>query len=354
MAIIGIDSISIKIESTKGGTEAPSTVYRTILGVGVITNDYDKFQIKYSNTLDKIFKTLSYVERTKKIYCNYDFKEIYNKYGYPIHSLFLKEMANDIASLHIFYTVIPKSAKMFAYGKLEKAVKHKLSERELDFDKILNKTNAYFPLVGVWCKRDYLRENVSEIYLDGITPITFDGWNNIKDMPIKIFFTGDRCNALISTADILVYLIKQRLQSGRLRYELENFPKILPELKNKIDVFTIGKPAFKYISPTDNKNLNINNHLNHPIIFLFKDESAHITTEIVEGLEGYSKVYDFASKINGSVKFFDKQGDKGKIKKGDYLVYFTDDGEKSVKIIKGVMDNDINIASFQELKNQKL
>ncbi len=353
MAVIGIDTLSIDIKnSQRQNAKESSFAFRTILGVGVVVNDYEKFRLAYSEAILKAFKTISYTEKEKEVYCNYDFRKIYELSNAPVHNLFFREISKHIDGLYVFNTTFSKSTKMFAYSEISEELGHKLSEDAFDFDKAINKITAYFPLIGVWCDRDYLRDEVSQIYIDGITPIRFNGWRNIQHLPLEILFEGDKCNAVIATADIIAYLISMRLRQKRLKYGEDGFREALPELNDRLRYVAVTRGFFKYINPVSNKNLNINSYLNHPIIFLFKDEAKQVTTEVIRALPGFDSVYNFAFRKNGSVKFFDKQNDQGKIREGDYIVYFSEDGKRELSTIKGVMGENINLLSFDQVRKE--
>lgn len=352
--VIGIDTILIN--SGAANQNLNTKTFKSLLGVGILTNDYNAFTTHYDNAIQKALISAGY-NKDKRVYSNYDFTKIYNITTVPIHELFFKEINKHIDGICIFFTAFSKTSKMRSYGRLEKELKHKLSHSVLGFDEILNKLDPYFPLIGIWRYRDYLRQNVDEIFVDGVTSKPFDGWREIQDLPIKIMFSGDKCNPLISTADILAYLItlrsKKRYRISRnkekSKYTPDNLLSMLPELKNKIKVAIINEKAFRYISPLTNKGLNINYKLKHPIIFLLKDKSQYLTTEVLESLPNFNLIYDFACSKGASVKFYDKDEDKGRMEKGDYIVYFSEEGKKAATMINRIVP-EIKVMEFNGSK----
>jgi len=340
---IGVDSILIN-RRRPGETVS---YFKSLVGISVYTDDYEDFKDKYSKAIESAL-IRSGISRDRSIYCNYDLKTFHDTYNVAIHEYFFDKIKKHISEIHISYTVINKDAVMFAYGQREKELKHKLSKSDLDFDEILNKLNPYFPLISVWTQGKTLTQSQNEIFIDGVTVPKFEGFKRIQNLPLNIFFSGDKCNPLISTADILLYLLDLRLRKYKLLYKPENFSKALPEIADKVRVHPIGTSVFKYISPLDNSPININSYLKHPMIFLFRENSPNVTAEALESTRGFQKIYDFAFKKDGSFKFYNKNEDKGRILDGDYLVYLDEKSKNDANVFKRINKN-INVISFEEI-----
>lgn len=357
-AFVGIDTISLGAKAGRVRTPGDGS-FKSLLGAAVFVNDYDKFKIDYDNAIDRTLISLM-MQREKKIYCNYDFKKLYNITRRPVHEIFFSNISRHIDGLYIFFTAFRRSSQMRVYGHIEKQLQHKLSKDTLKFEEIIDALDPYFALIGLLRNRWRFKTEASKIFIDGQTAKPFDGWDKIRYLPFEVLFSGDKCNPLIATADILAYFITLRSkklyrmnrEGEKSRYRPENFPNMLPELQGKITSDVVNERAFKDISPLSGTNVDMNNKLWHPIVFLLKDQSQHLTTEVAEALPGFDAVYDFAYDVGAAVKFFNKDEDKGRIKAGDYIVYFTDDGKRAANTMKGIMP-DITIMEFKSIAKRK-
>ncbi|MCL4362393.1 hypothetical protein M1585_02860 [Candidatus Parvarchaeota archaeon] len=345
---IGIDSGPITIDYTAQNGVTKS--FHAQIGVAVSTDDYAMFSKKYDEAISKSL-IKARLKRERTIYCNYDFNKIFKITGYPIHQYFFEEIYKHIADMDIIITKLPKTVTMPIFGRFSRENKLKLNENKLDFDNILAHLHNYFPLVCSWRINQLIKETHAEVFLDGITPTEIDGLRHLVGLPILINFSGDRCNPLISTSDILIALIALRLKKNKLFYDRKGLKTIFPELAWKPRVHIITEHDFPYISP-QTKPANMDSMLRHPIIFVFRPQNPFIDTDTLKNDVKFAPVFDFAAKIKGAVKFFDGDGgDKHRIIDGDYIIYLEEKGKAAADLLIG-LGKKITAIPFNDLKKE--
>lgn len=340
---MGIDTHYLKIKYTKN---CQVKRFKSLVGIGVSTRDFQVFGKAYDNAIQKSLKSCD-LKQNRDILCNFDFLKLFQECRKPIHQIFFNEIAPHIESINVFYTLFNPTIKMRWMGYKEKELKHKLSKPYLEFDEILDKVVNYFPAICVWRIKDFLNENNISCHLDNFSLQPCDAWKEIKDMPLKVFFSGDKCNPLISTADIVINLLQLRLAKARKFYQYGNFRSILPELNNKVFECSISHRHYNSISPLDNKLINLRDYMQHPIIYIL-NESEFIDSNELKSDSIMDKVYNLAYAKCGCVKIYDKKEDKRHIKDGDYIIYFTDKGKNFVEILKKMKKkiNGLNIGDL--------
>ncbi len=331
---IGIDSNVIDRAKIIQPDGTPKSEFRILLSIGLYVKDYDKFKSKYSIAMENTFNQLG-LPLEKKVYSNYDFIKLHNINHLPIHKIFYNQIRSDIDKLYIYFTAISKYTKMNAYGKKAKEEKIKLTKPYLQGDEIINHLSSSFPLICVWKTNSFFAYKNFNILLDGITPIDFDGWKQISQLPIQIVYNGDRCNSLVSTSDILIKTLDIFMSENKLRFTFENLKSIF-KVKNDIEIYPIGKSDFKYISPLSKGRINIEKNIRHPLVFLLNESSHLIKIKELENNREFNKIFDFAYKIDGGVKYFEKPADTQIINESDFIIYFSEEGKKSAEIISKI------------------
>ena len=56
----------------------------------------------------------------------------------------------------------------------------------------------------------------------------------------------------------------------------------------------------------------------------------------LENNREFNKIFDFAYKIDGGVKYFEKPADTQIINESDFIIYFSEEGKKSAEIISKI------------------
>lgn len=336
---MGIDSLSIEKGKIK-----PMQV---IVGMAVYVEDYEKFAESYSKTINTIFLKLG-ISPEKKIYCNYDFTKLYNIHSRPVHAMFYYEIIKHIDKLHICFTDIRETATMNVYGLKSKQEQLKLSSPEIEGRDILNKISHYFPLISLWKLHGWIGQDKPEIFVDGVTAPNFEAFRSIKDTKLRIYYSGDKCNPLIATADILLKFMELELNKKKQRYNIDGIKNSITMPYGKVFIYEVDKRDFRSISPLS-KNLNLANYVKHPLVFVLNEVTKYNKIKDLENNPelGYP-LFDFANKVGGGLKYYNPQEDGSIIGKTDYLIYFSEEGKKSAESLKRAVG--VQIKAFEEIK----
>lgn len=345
--VFAIDTYLLHNEYTDTRTGVKKS-FKSMIGVAVSTKDYDNFKKGYTAAIEATLKACG-EKKTKEVYCNYDFNVLYGKTGIPVHQIFFKEISPYIESINIFYSLFKKSASMNAWGQLEKELKHKLSKPQLSFDEIINRLNNSFPLFCVWKASAFIKDNNLTVISDHFQAKKCDAWVEIEDINLVVLHSGDRCNALIATADIIIQLIELRRRKAKRLYQYGTFREILPEMKNRVYEMSIHGGHFKQISPLSGQNIELTDKLKHPIFFILKDKNSFLDADSLKNELSLAPIFNLAFEKDGSVKFFNKSEDLKKIKDEDYMLYFSDEGKKAIDFIKQTLKRKIIMLDFKAL-----
>ena len=330
---IGIDSILVKKEWVHPTTGEQKS-FKCVLGCGISTKNYSEFKDLYDNAIDATLKSCG-IKKDKFIYCNYDFSKIFAQCGIPIHQIFWRNIAPSIEAVNIFYTLFKKDYTPLAFGRLERELKHKLSNEVLNFNELVEKhLNNYFPYICVWRIKDFLSKNGITPMLDSFQGKITEAWEEISHIPIHVYPSGDKCNPLISTADIALQLVELRLNRQKKFIQYGNFRSILPEMNNKVYEYSISGYHYRKIIPLHSKNIRVKDRYKHPIVFVFKDKNQFISSEALKNEPTMDTIFTFANMLDGCVKFFKSEEDTQLIQNGDYAVYFSDEGKRAIETFK--------------------
>ena len=176
------------------------------------------------------------------------------------------------------------------------------------------------------------------LWLDNFQGRSTVAWNIIWGKKPNIFYKGDYCNAVISTADILAGAIDNFLIDKPFsRKSIGNILGDKLKLRGKVNI--IGSPDLRWIVPVSRKMINTSRFLKHPIYYL-------ITQKRPKGLEYKESIHQFefspifdeivniAFKNNGAIKFYDRTQDFMHIKKDDRVIYFEETGQEIAKSLE--------------------
>ena len=102
----------------------------------------------------------------------------------------------------------------------------------------------------------------------------------------------------------------------------------------------IGGDVIKFIRlkdiiPLDDKNnIQINNFLKSPTIYVIKEVSEKVTKKLIENSVLSDKICNFCFDNDGCCKFFDPEKDHLSISESDYFISFGDVGDKTIEELK--------------------
>ena len=148
-----------------------------------------------------------------------------------------------------------------------------------------------------------------------------------------VFTNGDCSNAVISTADLLIELLDNRLLKSRKHLIFDNIRPALPEFGDKVLVYPIDNKDLPKITPLEKKEINTNENLRHPVFWVFKGDQM-IDSSTFKKSKTFRNLIDYASSKYGIVKLFDKSKDIRYVQKGDFGVYINTAGKEIIETYK--------------------
>lgn len=308
-------------------------LFKAPLGVAVTLDNYADYKKFYDKTLAELFKKHGR-NREKYVYSASGIMSLFNN---PAESdeffeNFFKAVASRIKHLDIFYTYFPKNQppSISIYGRGQTPVET-LSPIKFIENKLIN---AY-PHNCAWRFVETHSEfKDNQIFLDHFQSEVTQSWFALQNLPnIHIFLKGDECNCAISTADILLKIINNRLFRAKKGLYPNDLEDILPEVSDRLTSHFLGAKYLQYLVPVFPKQINFEDKIKHPIIYLLREpESPIVTRKVSESSPLWACIQNLAFQYDGCVKFFDPNTDYKKIKPGDIMTYMGPEGEKAASI----------------------
>ena len=308
-------------------------VFKAPFGVAVTISDYPNYKILYNQVLGKLFKKYGR-PREKYVYSASGIMSLFNN---PAESDdffedFFKEIVDSIKHLDVFYTYFPKNQpqSISIYGKGQTPVE------ELSPIKFIeNKLNNAYPHCCTWRyieAHPEFKEN--PIFLDHFQSEVTLAWFTIQHLPnVFVFLKGDECNCGISTADIILKIINNRLYRSRKGLYPDHLKGILPEVADRLTSHFLGLKYLPYLVPIFPKKINIDDKIKHPVIYLIREPGSFAASRRVsEASPLWNCIQNFAFQLDGCAKFFDPNTDFRKMKEGDFMTYMGPEGEKAASI----------------------
>lgn len=252
--------------------------------------------------------------------------------------------------LHVFYTLFSKDrlGEVKVYGRLSKRKQIKLSKPTFTYDELRTKhlVNA-FPLICAWRLTEYLHPHTIEFHIDSYEGHICEAQEELEQRNFNFFVysSGDCSNPVISTADLLIGLIDNRLSSQNKYLLFQEIQSMLPEFGGKLRIYPIKNKHLPKITPLDSIEINTLAHLKHPVFWVFKGDEM-INSSVMKHSRTYRNLVDYVASQAGTVKMFNSSKDADYINEGDYGVYIGSRGKDIIntyrKIGKRLKPYDMN------------
>lgn len=237
-------------------------VFKFLLGASISTKDRDRFKDVYIESLKKSIEASGFASN----HIIYDSNLLVSESGYKMTEVvprFLNLLCNEIVKIDLYcaYYTHP----MTLYGETQRHTIYPI--------KFLHIIDSSFPHI---CASKYVREYGIEmddtLELDHFQLGKTPAWEHLEssECKIKLYFSGDMCNPLISTADLIIRLIEERLED---RVDETSTKKALIKgceiLSKNIKFYPLGRDTEekRYATPRLTLHANVNHLIKHPIIF---------------------------------------------------------------------------------------
>jgi len=319
--IVGFDAKETIRTDTKGNR------YNYPLGVSVEIFDFNKFKERYDKSIKTISKKYD-IENKRKVYSFQYFAKLYGMdSAIDISKCFLNEIKKNIITTNVYFTNISeiKTPKIFMYCEDGIGVKKPTKE----FIKTLIQPYSYI------CAWKYLNENKnskSKLFIDNFQAQTTRAWQKIQSNKPIIYYKGDLCNPVISTADMLAGVIDSEMQNSKFCIDSIN-EIVTKNLGLKGKTYLIGSPDLSYISPVSRQQIDTSMLLKHPVYYLITEKRPTEMDyyEFRDQFE-FSKIFDdivnIAYENNGSIKLYEASRDYKFFTKDDRIIYYEKNGKE--------------------------
>lgn len=327
--------------------DGQSKDFNALLGVSVSVNDPISFGEAYSKVMSAIFEKASF-EIRRPVYKAKDLNQLF--YPTSINPLdeFLKGIAPHVDALDVYYAYFldresGDDLKPFIDIYYAETTKRK-KVSAIDFLHIVEES---YP---AYCALDHINQMAHvdiKIYVDHFKIRQCEAWKQIYSYK-NLFITpwGDRCNYLISAADILASAIDDRLRRNNKRFK--EAVEVLPEFESKV-ILNPSRNCIYLLSPAKDEFARMEEKIVRPVTYIlpmdpkkFSEHYPKIDQKdmIIDSVIG-DRLISEAVKNSTSIKFFDPTSDTNKIQKSDTFLYFDDYGKEKVNILQsfGFKDN---------------
>jgi len=352
---VGVDTIVLKRRAVRP-TEAPPQeglgFFEALLGVSITTEDREGFKAKYDAALTDVFKSNG-LRRKKKCYkAAHLVKQVSDKAPSIIEGILAK--LDELVSRIDIYCAYYGQDFISIYGRAR-------GER-LEPIAFINKVQNAFPHVCAW---KYLSRVLGlangSFELDHFEGKSTPAWRDLSKSTssIKVFHSGNECNALISVSDLVLKYV-DTFHRGKVSGKslVETLTSRLPTFENRTYYHNLGARTedLNYSAPDLPFDIDTSPFFKHPLYFLVWNPQAprDIVKPSFEWSSVYNRVMERAFIEDGSVKFL--SFDRDPIfwdPQTDFLVPWSDVDLDHVRMLEEMGHELPRILSKEELGAKK-
>jgi len=331
MPTVAFDDVVFLRRGTEGMFKAP-------MGVGLTIPEERKFAEQYDILLDKLFSKYN-KPRKKRIYKAAHLTEQLLDSTTGFIEDFISAMSPYISRIDICYSYFPSAItpRIFVYKDT-----HPRWYDPNSFLKLIQ--NSYVHI----CAWRYLQVHPDckdyEFHLDHFQGRVTPAWEAIRDKDnLYLYNSGNECNCFISSADLILRHIQNRLIGAMVRKSVcQCFADIVDG--THVDTYWLGpkKDYLNNIAPNKDIDADTIPRIKHPIFVIAWQSPSNRASDkdTFEWTGTYSKIMEMAYENNGCVRFWDpKQGPNIIDEKQDIVILTNDSAKPMVESIKTVFRN---------------
>lgn len=337
MATVGIDSVLM----TQSFPRFLGTSLRKgLLGVGIEVKDEKRFNKAYSSILNKLFTKYGIIQRLP-VYNGHSIGKELGTETVNREDEFLNEFKElilpEIEGVHFFYTFIfgLQTPDVSIYGATVHNTKIPLLSANKGVQDFYDLISHSYPMLCAWELTE--SGNKSFIKTDHFQGRVSPAWLSIaNNKNIEVYYKGDQCSPIISTADILLKYLKLKMLNNAncyLKEEIEKLSELFPE---KFKLYFMGKKCLKSMVPHHTSQIDTSRFSKHPIVYLIKeDPKSEDEDTIIDKSPLFKEVVEKSYANDGCFKYFHSEDAKNIIK-GDELAIFGERGKTIFEKLKGL------------------
>jgi hypothetical protein len=331
MPIVAFDDTLFQRRGAKG-------IFRAPLGVSLTIKDEKQFAKRYDTIFKNLFLKYDH-KRKKRIYkAAHLVGQLLDKSTDFIED-FITGISRYVGHIDVYYSYFPKDIipRIYTYRDTH--------PRWYEPDPFINLIQNSYVHVCMWrylqlhpdCK-DYTFH--ADYFQGKVTP----AWEAIRDKEnLFLYNSGCECNCFISSADLVLRHIQERLTGALVR---KTVSQCFKNIKNgtHVDSYWLGpkKEYLNYIAPTKDIDANVRPKIKHPIfIIAWQNPSGRAKDkDTFEWSNTYSKIMEKAFENDGCVRFWDPTtGPHFVDEKQDCVMLANDLAKPMVKSIQSTFPN---------------
>lgn len=325
--------------------------WRGCLGACICYSHPASFEELYNNTLDSAFKKYG-LGKEKDVYNSCDISELFGPrrddfLGFLEY--FVKTIGNDRnVILNVVYTtltlaLVPNGIPYYGRGRY--------ATKYFPAPKFLSDLSQYYPYICAWIV--YKRAGLSRtaIYLDSLQGEITEAWKElIANHTVWILPNGDLCNPFISSSDLLVRYIDEKLFEIRGGLHSDVLEKLFENLGIEARIHYVGHNELDQIRPVEMYPLPLHFCYKRPMIFVLKEQLMEKEVEYVR--KRRKLIYSlekYACKVGSGYKFIEYSKDYKLLKDGDHLIYLGPRGKEQAEYLINSLGWKLTMRSIAEL-----
>jgi hypothetical protein len=334
MPIVAFDDVLFQRHGNTGTFRAPISVALTI-------QDEKEFAISYDSILDQLFLKYNN-QRKKRIYKAAHLVMQLLDQSTDFIEDFLKLISPRIQRIDVCYSYFPSdiTPRIWTFKDTH--------PRYYDPDPFISLIQNSYVHIGVW-RYLQLHPDWSEYdyHVDYFQGKNTPAWEKIRDKSnLFLYNSGCECNCFISSADLVLRRIQDKLTGTLLRRSVRQcFEGIING--THVDAYWLGpkKEFLNNIAPNKDIDANIRPRIKHPVfIIAYQNPSGKASDkDTFEWTSTYSKTMEKAYENNGCVRYWDPvTGPHFTNEAQDTVIVANDPAKPMVESIKSIFPN-INV-----------
>lgn len=296
MPVVAFDDVLFQRHGTTGTFKAP-------MGVGITIPNEKKYAKNYDIILDKLFDKYKN-ERKKRIY------KAAHLVGQLLDSStgfiedFLDAISRYVSHIDIYYSYFPSdiTPRIFCFKDTH--------PRWYEPNRFINLIQNSYVHICAW---RYLQLHPEckeyECHLDHFQGKITPAWEAIRDKEnLYLYNSGNECNCFISSADLILRHIQNRLTGALVRRSVRQcFTDIIDG--THVDAYWLGpkKDFLNNIAPNKDIDADVRPKIKHPIFIIAWQSPSNRASDkdAFEWTNTYSKTMERAFECGGCVRFWD-------------------------------------------------
>jgi hypothetical protein len=326
---------------------------RIPVAVCVAFSNGNAIRVKYDELLQAFFSKRG-IAKTKDVFNSVDISTIFgeDRSGFLA---FLENFTKTISGLegvHLNVTFSIINSKYLTNERVQYYGAGRSTVKEVPVMKFIDDLSECYPYVGAWAVTKIAKISGTVVHLDDFQGSMTEAWTELKKQNyIQVYPNGDLCRREISTADMIVKYLDEKMWSERSRIDETTFKKILSDLGiENSSIFYVGNPDLAKIVPVEPRSIPMRSLYKRPMVFILKEGIMEHEKEFLETRpESMRVIQKFAASRDTGYKFIAYDKDFGLLDDRDIVIYLGPRGKEQCELF-ATMGYHLETRSLSELR----